>query len=158
MDNNFNIDVAETATTRVLSACYKALNDFRVPLELTLLKPNMARSGAAAGSQSTPQEVAKATVRMIYRTVPLAVPGIFFLSGGMTEEYATLALDAINVQLGERRPWHVSFSYGRALQQSCLAAWAGEEGNKEPAQAALMLRAKANSLACMGQYQKESKL
>ncbi len=158
MEKNFDINLAESATERVLASCYKALIDFKVPLELTLLKPNMARSGAEFSTASTPREVAEATVRVLYRTVPTAVPGVFFLSGGMSEAYATLALDEINRLLGGKKPWHVSFSYGRALQQSCLSEWKGQEHRKEAAQAALLCRAKANSLACQGLFQKEQKL
>jgi len=152
MDGDFPIDVAFAATERVLRECFNALLDHHVLLEAVLLKPNMVRSGSTALVQATPTEIADATLRVLRRTVPIAVQGIFFLSGGMTEESATLALDAINRSEG-LKPWYLSFSYGRALQDSCLKLWKGENVNKVAAQQILLQRAHANSLACHGCYQ-----
>lgn len=149
MDGDFSIEESLQATERVLSACFKALVDHQVLLEAVLLKPNMVRSGSTALIQATPNEIADATLQVLRRTVPLVIKGIFFLSGGMTEDSATLALDAINRAEG-LKPWHLSFSYGRALQDSCLKTWRGDEGNKRAAQQTLLQRAHANSLACMG--------
>lgn len=152
MDGDFTIEVAAAATEAVLAATYKALSDHHVLLEGTLLKPNMVRSGSDATVQANAQEIALATVRVLQHTVPCAVPGITFLSGGMSEEDASLALNAINHAPGPR-PWSLTFSYGRALQQSCLKAWKGEDANIPAAQDALLTRAQANSLANLGNYQ-----
>jgi fructose-bisphosphate aldolase class I len=152
MDGDFSIEVAAYVTEKVIAACYKALSDHHVMLEGTLLKPNMVRSGSDAAVQASAAEIGLATVRVLQHTVPPAVPGITFLSGGMSEEEASLALNAINQAPGPK-PWALTFSYGRALQQSCLKAWMGEDSNVGAAQTALMVRAQANSLAALGQYQ-----
>jgi fructose-bisphosphate aldolase class I len=152
MDGDFTIEVAAAMTERVIAACYKALSDHHVMLEGTLLKPNMVRSGSDASPQATAEEIGLATVRVLQHTVPVAVPGITFLSGGMSEEEASLALNAINLAPGPK-PWSLTFSFGRALQQSCLAAWKGSDENIAAAQEALTTRAKANSLANLGKYE-----
>jgi len=151
MDGDFSIDVAAALTERVLAACYKALSDHHVLLEGTLLKPNMVRSGSDAAVQAAPTEIALATVRVLQHTVPVAVPGVTFLSGGMSEEDATLALDAIN-KFEAKKPWGLTFSYGRALQQSVLKAWKGKAENVAAAQKELIIRARANSEAALGVY------
>ena len=151
MDGDFPIEVAAAATEKVLAAVYKALSDHHVMLEGTLLKPNMVRSGSESASPADANQIALATVRVLQHTVPCAVPGITFLSGGMSEEEASLALNAINQAPGPR-PWSLTFSYGRALQQSCLKAWKGEDANVAHAQAVLMARAQANSQANLGKY------
>lgn len=151
MDGDFSIETAAIATEKILAACYKALSDHHVLLEGTLLKPNMVRSGSDAAVQASAEEIATATVRCLQHTVPCAVPGITFLSGGMSEENASLALSFINNVSGPR-PWSLTFSYGRALQQSCLKSWLGKAENIKAAQDALMGRAKANSLAQQGKY------
>lgn len=152
MDGDFSIETAAVVTERVLAACYKALSDHHVLLEGTLLKPNMVRSGSDAAVQATAAEIGVATVRVLQHVVPVAVPGITFLSGGMSEEDASLALNAINSAPGPK-PWSLTFSYGRALQQSCLKAWQGLDENIPAAQQALLVRAHANSLAARGQYE-----
>jgi len=151
MDGDFSVEIAAVATEKVIAACYKALSDHHVLLEGTLLKPNMVRSGSDCAQQANAQEIALATVRVLQHTVPPAVPGITFLSGGMSEEEASLALSLINNAPGPK-PWSLTFSYGRALQQSCLKAWKGEDANIPAAQVALLGRAKANSLAQQGKY------
>ena len=138
-------------TERVIAACYKALSDHHVMLEGTLLKPNMVRSGSDASPQASSKEIALATVRVLQHTVPPAVPGITFLSGGMSEEDASVALNEINLAPGAK-PWSLTFSYGRALQQSTLKAWKGQAENVPNAQKVLLMRAKANSLAQQGKY------
>jgi fructose-bisphosphate aldolase class I len=145
-------DIAKSADTteRVLAAVYKALNDHHVLLEGSLLKPNMVTPGSDA-AKVAPQVIAEHTVKALQRTVPAAVPGIMFLSGGQSEEEATLNLNAMN-KLQTKKPWTLSFSFGRALQQSTLKAWAGKEENLEKAQAAFLARAKANSAATLGAY------
>uniref|UniRef100_A0A3Q3VY01 Fructose-bisphosphate aldolase n=1 Tax=Mola mola TaxID=94237 RepID=A0A3Q3VY01_MOLML len=136
---------------QVLAAVYKALSDHHVYLEGTLLKPNMVTAGHACAKKYTPHEVAMATVTALRRTVPAAVPGICFLSGGQSEEEASLNLNAIN-QVPLSRPWKLTFSYGRALQASALAAWQGKVANKAAAQEAFCSRAKINGLASKGEY------
>ena len=152
MDGNFGIEVAAAATEKVLAACYKALSDHHVMLEGTLLKPNMVRSGSEAASPASAEEIALATVRVLQHVVPVAVPGITFLSGGMSEEEASRALNFINQTPGPR-PWSLTFSYGRAMQKSCLAAWKGLDANIPAAQAVLAARAKCNGLANLGKYE-----
>lgn len=152
MDGDFSIEVAAAATEKVIAACYKALSDHHVLLEGTLLKPNMVRSGSDAAVQASGGEIAVATVRVLQHTVPCAVPGITFLSGGMSEEDASVALNSMN-QVAGPRPWSLTFSYGRALQQSCLKTWKGEDANIPAAQQVLLARAQANSLAQQGLYE-----
>ena len=151
MDGPHTIEEAAAVTTRVLAAQYKALHDHHVILEGTLLKPNMVRSGTECAVQAGPDAIARATVRTLQNTVPAAVPGITFLSGGMSEEEATVALNEIN-KLDAKKPWALTFSYGRALQQSCLRAWSGKPENIEAAQAAFLTRARANGQAQLGRY------
>jgi len=155
MDGEHSIELAAVVTERVLAAVYKALSDHHVLLEGTLLKPNMVRSGSDAKVQSNAYEVALATVRVLQHTVPVAVPGVCFLSGGMSEEEATVALNEIN-RLDAIKPWSLTFSYGRALQQSCLKAWQGRPENVPAAQQELLIRAHANSEAQRGVYQGNS--
>merc|ERR1740138_760642 len=149
MDGAHTAQKAEEVTEKVIAACYKKLSDHHVLLEGTLLKPNMVRSGEACGTKADMTEVAVRTVRTLSRTVPPAVPGITFLSGGMSEEDASLALQAMNV-CPIKAPWSLTFSYGRALQQSVLKAWMGKDANIGAAQKELMVRAKANSEANLG--------
>ncbi|KAF3782060.1 Fructose-bisphosphate aldolase cytoplasmic isozyme [Nymphaea thermarum] len=104
-----------------------------------------------------PQVVAEYTVRALQRTVPAAVPAIVFLSGGQSEEEATLNLNAMN-QLNTKKMWTLSFSFGRALQQSTLKKWQGKEDNVEAAQAAFLSRCKANSEATLGAYKGDAAL
>ncbi|EMS53099.1 Fructose-bisphosphate aldolase, cytoplasmic isozyme [Triticum urartu] len=146
---------AAPSTTRlvteiVLAACYKALNDQHVLLEGTLLKPNMVTPGSDA-KKVAPEVIAEYTVRTHQRTVPAAVPAIVFLSGGQSVEEATLNLNAMN-KLQTKKPWNLSFSFGRALQQSTLKAWSGKAENEEKARAAFLVRCKANSEATLGTY------
>jgi fructose-bisphosphate aldolase, class I len=151
MDGEHTIEQAAAVTQRVLAAQYKLLHDHHVLLEGTLLKPNMVRSGESCPVQASNAEIAAATVRVLQNTLPAAVPGVNFLSGGMSEEDASVALNEIN-KLDAKKPWSLSFSYGRALQASCLKAWLGKEENVAAAQAAFLARAKANSEANLGKY------
>ena len=151
MDGPFSIDVSAAVTAKVLAAQYASLAAHHVILEGTLLKPNMVRPGEASGAPFDAAAIARATVRTLQQTLPVAVPGVTFLSGGMSEEDATLALDAINKFEG-KKPWTLTFSYGRALQQSVLKAWKGQPANVAEAQRELMVRAKANGEAALGQY------
>jgi fructose-bisphosphate aldolase class I len=150
-DGDHDLETAQRATEQVLSFVYKALADHHVFLEGTLLKPNMVTAGQSCATKYTPQQVAAATVTTLQRTVPAAVAGVTFLSGGQSEEDASVHLDAINKFPG-RKPWALTFSYGRALQASVLAAWKGSKDNVKAGQEELLKRAKANGLAAMGQY------
>ena len=150
VDGSHDINKCAEVTERVLAACYKALNDHHVLLEGTLLKPNMVTPGSDS-PKVAPEVVAEYTVRALQRTMPPAVPAVVFLSGGQSEEEATLNLNAMN-KLKAKKPWTLSFSFGRALQQSTLKAWGGKDENIPKAQAALLTRCKANSEATLGTY------
>lgn len=151
-DGAHDIERCQKVTEKVLAAVYKALNDHNVFLEGTLLKPNMVTAGQSfSGTKPTPEDIARATVTALSRTVPAAVPGVVFLSGGQSEEEASVNLNAINVYPG-KKPWVLSFSYGRALQASVLKAWQGKPEQVAAGQQELINRAKANSLARQGKY------
>ena len=151
MDGDHTVDRAAAVTQEVLSLQYRILQEYGVVLEATLLKPNMVRMGESSGIPSDTDAIALATVRTLQRTLPAAVPGVTFLSGGMSEVDATVSLNKINLVEG-KKPWVLTFSYGRALQQSTLKAWGGKKENVHAAQAALMVRARANGAAALGQY------
>ncbi len=151
MDGDHDIDACDEVTEEVLQSVFAELAAQDVLLEGILLKPNMVISGADCPKQADVNEVAWRTVRCLRRTVPAAVPGIVFLSGGQNDEVATLHLNAMN-KLSETRPWKLSFSYGRALQAAPLKAWGGKTGNVKAGQAAFLERAKANSAATLGKY------
>ncbi|XP_064461232.1 fructose-bisphosphate aldolase-like isoform X2 [Ornithodoros turicata] len=150
-DGDHDLDRAQKVTEQVLAAVYKALSDHHVYLEGTLLKPNMVTAGQSCPKKYSPMDVARATVTTLQRTVPAAVPGITFLSGGQSEEEASIHLDAINKFPG-KKPWALTFSYGRALQASALKAWSGKKDNVKHAQEEFLKRAKANSEAALGKY------
>ena len=151
-------------TEKVLAATYKALSEHHIFLEGTLLKPNMVTAGKErkivfsesnisreihlgfdCKKKYTPEDVARATVTALQRTVPVAVPGICFLSGGQSEEEASINLNAINQYQG-KKPWALTFSYGRALQASVLTSWAGKPENVSNAQDQLLKRAQVRIL------------
>ncbi|AEC09257.1 Fructose-bisphosphate aldolase class-I [Arabidopsis suecica] len=156
VDGSHDIQKCAAVTERVLAACYKALSDHHVLLEGTLLKPNMVTPGSES-AKVAPEVIAEHTVRALQRTVPAAVPAIVFLSGGQSEEEATRNLNAMN-QLKTKKPWSLSFSFGRALQQSTLKTWGGKEENVKKAQEAFLVRCKANSEATLGAYKGDAKL
>jgi fructose-bisphosphate aldolase class I len=151
MDGTHTVQVAAEVTQRVWACQIKALADHHIMLEGCLLKPNMVRSGEKCPTPSSIDDIAKWTVKVLTNTIPPAIPGINFLSGGMSEEDATLALNAIN-RVPLKKPWTLSFSYGRALQVTVIKVWAGKDENIQKAQEALLIRAQANSLACQGKY------
>ncbi|XP_033747856.1 fructose-bisphosphate aldolase-like, partial [Pecten maximus] len=153
-DGDHDLETAQKVTEQVLAFTYKALSDHHVYLEGTLLKPNMVTAGQSCAKKYKPEDNARATVQALSRAVPAAVPGITFLSGGQSEVSATENLNAINQYQG-RKPWALSFSFGRALQASVLKAWQGQDSNLANAQATLINRAKLNGLAAMGQYNGE---
>src|SRR5512138_309953 len=141
MDGDHDIDVCEEVTEEVLRSVYNELALQNVWLEGTLLKPNMVISGQDCAEQAGVEEVAERTLRCLKRTVPAAVPGIVFLSGGQSDELATEHLNAMN-KLPGTLPWKLSFSYGRALQAAPLKAWAGKRENLEKGQQAFLKRAR----------------
>uniref|UniRef100_A0A8C9SWT9 Fructose-bisphosphate aldolase n=1 Tax=Scleropages formosus TaxID=113540 RepID=A0A8C9SWT9_SCLFO len=150
-DGDHDLKRCQYVTEKVLAAVYKALSDHHVYLEGTLLKPNMVTPGHACPSKCSSQEVAMATVTALRRTVPPAVPGVTFLSGGQSEEEASINLNAINTcPLG--KPWALTFSYGRALQASALNAWRGQKENEKAATEEFIKRAEVNGLAALGKY------
>merc|ERR1719474_2576200 len=152
MDGSHDLDRAQKVTETVLAFTYKALQDHHVFLEGSLLKPNMVLAGQECPTKYTPQQAAIATLQALSRTVPAAVPGITFLSGGQSEEEATVHLDALNKCTVAPKPWALTFSYGRALQASTLKAWGGKDCQVAAGQGELMKRAQANSLASVGRY------
>ena len=152
MDGDHDIEDSFVVTEEVLHTVFDELYTQGVQYEEMVLKPNMVLSGYDANDRSGVDEVASATVQCFLRSVPAAVPGIAFLSGGQSDEDATAHLNAMNQILGDNKPWHLSFSYGRALQQPALKAWQGSGDNISNAQEALMKRAKLNSLATQGKY------
>ncbi|OWA50533.1 Fructose-bisphosphate aldolase A [Hypsibius exemplaris] len=150
-DGDHDIERAQWVVEKVLACQYKALSSHHVFLEGTLLKPNMVTAGQSCPKKYSSQDIARATVTALARTVPPAVPGIVFLSGGQSEEDATINLDAINKFQG-KKAWKLTFSYGRALQATVLKTWGGKKENYKHAQEELVKRAKNNSLASLGQY------
>jgi len=156
MDGDHTIERCEQVTEWTLNAVYDALYLNRVVLEHSVLKPSMVISGKKCPQQASVEEVAERTVRTLKRTVPSAVAGIAFLSGGQSDEVASAHLNAMNRKFKGQLPWSLSFSYGRALQQPSLKAWKGASANVAAAQAALIHRARMNSLATLGQYSEET--
>ena len=149
MDGDHDILTTSEIQEKVIKEVYFACQQNGVYLEGTLLKPSMTVPGADNESKSDPKNVALATVTTLLRSVPAAVPGIVFLSGGLSEEEASLYLNEMNL-LGADKPWNISFSYGRALQHSALRAWGGS--NVEAGQKFVLARAQANSEASKGLY------
>jgi len=150
MDGDHTVERCEQVTEWTLNAVYEALYMNRVSLEGSVLKPSMVISGKGCSRQAGVEEVAERTVRILKRTVPAAVAGIVFLSGGQSDELATAHLNAMNKLANN--PWPLSFSYGRALQQPSLKAWRGSPANVAAAQAALAHRGRMNGLAALGRY------
>ena len=151
MDADNDIDTCYWATEKTLRSLFNALYSQAVALEFTILKTNMVISGKKCSRQADIQEVADKTVLCLLNTVPAALAGIVFLSGGQSAALATAHLNEMNRSY-EGLPWPLSFSYGRALQEPCLKTWAGNADNFDAAQAVLLHREKCNSLACLGQY------
>merc|ERR1712241_1230928 len=155
-NGSHDIHYCQKMTEKVLAAQFKALNDHHVYLEGAVLKPNMVKNGLE-GPRASPEEIATLTCQTLLRTVPAAMPGIFFLSGDTpldvdNEESATINLSKMNELFSGKLPWHLSFSYGKALQKTCIVTWLGKEENKAAAQKALKARSAANSDAVRGKY------
>ena len=153
MDGEHTIDRHFEVTKMILKIVFLSLFEHRVRLEAMLLKPNMVLAGKECPQQADVAQVAEATLRCLLRTVPAAVPGVVFLSGGQSDILATKHLDALN-RLG-KAPWELSFSFGRALQAPALKTWKGAPGNVSAAQKALLHRARCNSAARFGKYSED---
>lgn len=151
MDADNSIETCYEVTERTLKAVFTELRRQRTVIEHTILKVNMVVSGKLCPVQAGVEEVADKTVACLRATVPVELPGIVFLSGGQSPSQASAHLNAMNAKYPDL-PWPLSFSYGRALQEPCLKAWAGKQENLEKAQQALLHREKLNSLACLGKY------
>lgn len=154
IDGDHDIGRCSDVTEEVLHAVFHALERHRVVIEHIVLKPSMVLPGKAFPQKATPEQVAGATIRVMRRSVPAAVPSINFLSGGQGPEEATANLNAMNA-LFPGQPWAISFSYGRALQQPALAAWAGKSENAGKMQDAFLERARLNGFARRGAYSSE---
>jgi fructose-bisphosphate aldolase, class I len=153
MDGDHSIERCAQVTEQVLSAVFRQLFEHRVLLEGMVLKPNMVISGKKASNRAAPEVVAESTLRVLKRHVPPAVPGIAFLSGGQSPTEATLHLSLMN-RLGPL-PWLLSFSYGRALQDTALKAWNGQTATFAAGQKEFARRARLNALATTGRYAPE---
>lgn len=151
MEGAHTINRCNEVTSQVLHGVFDALYEQKVSLEGMLLKPNMVVSGSACPMQASVTEVADATLRCLQRHVPAAVQGVVFLSGGQSDVVATAHLNAINKIAGPK-PWKISFSYGRALQDPALATWLGKKENYQAARQAYYHRAKCNAAATLGRY------
>ena len=152
MDGAHPIEDSFFVSEEVLHTVFYELYGQNVELEGMVLKPNMVLSGYNCPDQASVEQVAELTVTVFKRSVPSAVPGIAFLSGGQSDEHATAHLNAMNQLIGDNSPWNLTFSYGRALQAPALKAWAGKDENISDAQEAFYKRAKLNSLATKGDY------
>jgi fructose-bisphosphate aldolase, class I len=151
MDGSHAIERCEEVTGTVLHAVFHALFEQGVSLTSILLKPNMVIPGKECQRPGSVHDVATATLRCLRRHVPAATPGIVFLSGGQSDRVATAHLNAIN-QLPGAKPWKISFSYGRALQDAALEAWRGRDENLKAGQQAMSHRARCNAAASLGTY------
>ncbi len=150
MDGDHTLARCEEVTTATLDGVFEALFDHRVVLERTILKTGMLLPGSTCSKQDEDDVIAETTLRCLRRTVPAAVPGVVFLSGGQSEIDATRRLNAICS--GGGTPWKLTYSFGRALQESALHLWRGSESNERAAQAAFRERARLNSAATRGEY------
>lgn len=154
MDADNTIERCYEVTAATLAALFGMLKDYGVAIEATILKTNMVIAGKQCPTQAGVGEVARQTVQCLLENAPAELAGIVFLSGGQSSELASAHLNEMNANNPEL-PWPLSFSYGRALQEPCLSAWAGKAENITAAQAALLHREKCNSLACTGEYRAE---
>jgi fructose-bisphosphate aldolase, class I len=152
MDGDHTLDRCLKVTGEALRNVFIQLNCQRVVLEGMILKPNMVLPGLTCSQQTSVEDVADATVRCLLRTVPAAVPGITFLSGGQSADLASDRLNAMNIRFKSRLPWALAFSFARAIQQPALDVWQGREANVKAAQQALLHRAKCNRAARRGEY------
>jgi len=152
MDGAHTLERCREVTEEVLQTVFNELYTQRVMLEGMLLKPNMVLPGLSCPNQESVDEVADATVKCLLRTVPAAVPGVAFLSGGQSGELASARLNVMNVRFKSRLPWALAFSFARAIQQPALEIWRGQDTNVKAAQQALLHRARCNKAARRGTY------
>jgi fructose-bisphosphate aldolase, class I len=152
MDGEHTLERCREVTDEVLRTVFNQLCTQRVMLEGMILKPNMVLPGLTCPGQEPADEVADVTVRCLLRTVPAAVPGIAFLSGGQSAELASVRLNAMNVRFAHKMPWALTFSFSRAIQQPALEIWSGQGANVKAAQQALLHRARCNRAARRGEY------
>jgi fructose-bisphosphate aldolase class I len=152
MDGEHTLDRCCKVTEEVLRTVFSQLYTQGVMLEGMILKPNMVLPGATCPKQEAVDDVADATVRCLLRSVPAAVPGIAFLSGGQSAELASARLNAMNARFKSRIPWALAFSFARAIQQPALEIWRGQEANVSAAQQALYHRASCNRAARRSEY------
>jgi fructose-bisphosphate aldolase class I len=152
MDGEHTLERCSEVTEEVLRTVFNQLYTQRVMLEGMILKPNMVLPGLTCPKQQSVDEVAKATVKCLFRAVPAAVTGIAFLSGGQSAELASARLNAMNFRFKSQLPWALAFSFARAIQQPALEIWRGEEANVPAAQKALVHRANCNRAARRGEY------
>ena len=152
MDGTHSLEKCLEVTQEVLRVVFAQLNEQRVALEFMLLKPNMVLPGLKCLKQESIDEIAEATVNCFLRTVPAAVPGIAFLSGGQPYDLASARLNTMNLKYRNRLPWALTFSFSRAIQQPALEIWKGLEENKSAAQQSLYHRARCSSAARHGEY------
>ena len=155
MIGNHTLERCFEVTEDVLHAVFLQLYKQDVLLEGIILKPNMILPGLTCLDQASVADVADATVKCLLRTVPAAVPGIAFLSGGQTSELASARLNAMNLRFRSQLPWELAFSFARAIQQPAMELWDGKEKNVKKAQNALYHRAACNSAARKGEYTRE---
>merc|ERR1712128_373854 len=151
IDGTHDITTTARIQERVLTAVYAKLQDNGVLLEGSLLKPSMTVPGVECPDKSDPATIAKMTVQTLDRCLPPAMPGVTFLSGGISEEDASIYLNEIN-KIERKGPWALTFSFSRAMQSSCIKIWDGKKENVAAAQAQLLARAQANSEASVGKY------
>jgi fructose-bisphosphate aldolase class I len=154
MDGNHTLQRCAEVTEEALVELFGQLFEQRVDLRATILKPNMVLPGKDCPKQDDVDAVAEATVRVLLKSVPQAVPGVAFLSGGQSAELATARLNAMHVNF-KKLPWTLTFSYSRATQQPALDLWRGQDDNIAAAQKVLYHRAKLNSIARRGEYKPE---
>jgi fructose-bisphosphate aldolase, class I len=152
MDGNHTLDRCAEVTEKTQHIVFEQLIAQRVLLEGMILKPNMVVPGLKCPKQNSTEEIAEATVQCLLRTVPAAVPGVAFLSGGQSGELASERLSAMNARFKSRMPWGLAFSFARAIQEPAMQIWHGEDANVPAAQKALLHRAKCNVAARRGEY------
>ena len=152
MDGDHTLEACRKVTEEVLRNVFIQLNCQRVLLEGMILKPNMVLPGLTYPTQASVDEVANITVKSLWRTVPAAVPGVAFLSGGQSAELASARLNTMNHRFKTQLPWALAFSFARAIQQPALEIWQGKEVNVKAAQEALLHRARCNRAARQGEY------
>jgi fructose-bisphosphate aldolase class I len=156
MEGTHDLQQCFEVTSQVLHAVFGQLYQQRIMLEGMILKPNMVLPGSDCPDQSATEQIADATMSCLLRSVPAAVAGIAFLSGGQTGELASSRLNAMNMKFAGQMPWPLTFSFARAIQRPALEIWGGHEANVRPAQQALLHRARCNSAARQGRYTAET--